>query len=198
MLNNDKISQKLKNNKKLSKLDQNKKLIDQEVEMHNTDFIVSKTNTKGIITYCNRIFVTMAGWNRFELIGANHNIIRHPDMPKIAFKILWDLVKNKKEFFGFVKNLRKDGKYYWVFAYITPDLDFNGNICGYTSFRKKPSRKGIEVLSSLYKELLYKEKYGGINESYKLLKEKLNANDNNVIEKYNNLIFDLQKDFNVF
>ena len=135
----------------------------------------------------------MAGWSRFELIGANHNIIRHPDMPKIAFKIAWDLIQNKKEFFGFVKNLRKDGGFYLVFAYITPDLDLNGNIVGYTSFRKKPSRKGIEFMSEIYKKLVEAEKSGGMSASYELLKEILKANEENIIEKYNKLVFDLQR-----
>ena len=185
--------EKLKAGKKLSKLDAPKQLINEEKMMSDDDFIVSKTDTKGYITYCNRIFVEMAGWSRFELIGANHNIIRHPDMPKIAFKVLWDLIQNKKEFFGFVKNLRKDGRYYWVFAYITPDLDLNGNIVGYTSFRKRPTRKGIEVMSGIYAKLLEAEKSAGINASYELLKQLLDANDENVVDKYHKLVFDLQK-----
>ena len=193
MVNENKIEEKLKAGKRLSKLDAPKNINNNEKVMSENDFIVSKTDTKGYITYCNRIFVEMAGWSRFELIGANHNIIRHPDMPKIAFKILWDLVQNKKEFFGFVKNLRKDGGYYWVFAYITPDLDLNGNIIGYTSFRKKPSQRGIEFLIPIYKELVEAEKRGGINASYELLKKTLNATDENIITKYQKLVFDLQK-----
>ena len=192
-MNENRIKEKLAKGKRLSKLDAPKKIIDEEVRMSDEDFIVSKTDTKGFITYCNRIFVEMAAWNRFELIGANHNIIRHPDMPKIAFKLLWDLVQNGKEFFGFVKNLRKDGRYYWVFAYISPDYDLNGNIIGYTSFRKKPSRKGIEVLEPVYKELVEIEKVGGMNASYEKLKEILNASDEDFVEKYQKLVFDLQK-----
>ena len=193
MLNVNRIEEKLKAGKKLSKLDATKRILNKEKVLSDNDFIVSKTDKKGYITYCNRIFVEMAGWSRFELIGANHNIIRHPHMPKIAFKILWDLIQAKKEFFGFVKNLRKDGGFYWVFAYITPDLDLKGNITGYTSFRKKPSRKGIETLEPIYMDLVEAEKSGGISESYELLKKVLNATDENVIEKYQNLVFDLQK-----
>ncbi|RUM57476.1 MAG: PAS sensor protein, partial [Nautilia sp.] len=81
------VEEKLKKGKRLSKLDAPKKINNNEKIMDENDFIVSKTDTKGFITYCNRIFVDMAGWSRNELIGANHNIIRHPDMPKIAFKI---------------------------------------------------------------------------------------------------------------
>ena len=193
MLNEKRIEEKLKSGKRLSKLDAPKTITNKEKVLGDNDFIVSKTDTKGYITYCNRIFVEMAGWSRFELIGANHNIIRHPHMPKIAFKILWDLIQSKKEFFGFVKNLRKDGGFYWVFAYITPDLDLNGNIIGYTSFRKKPSRKGIETLEPIYLKLVEAEKSGGISASYELLKETLGATDENVVEKYQKLVFDLQK-----
>ena len=193
MVDQKRIDEKLRAGKRLSKLDAPKEITNNEKMLSDNDFIVSKTDIKGYITYCNRIFVEMAGWSRFELIGANHNIIRHPHMPKIAFKILWDLIQNKKEFFGFVKNLRKDGGYYWVFAYITPDLDMNGNIIGYTSFRKKPSRKGIEVLEPIYLKLVEAEKTGGMSASYELLKEVLNANDENVLDKYKKLVFDLQK-----
>lgn len=193
MIDEKKISEKLKAGKRLSKLDAPKNINNNEKALNENDFIVSKTDIKGYISYCNRIFVEMAGWSRFELIGANHNIIRHPDMPKVAFKILWDLLQAKKEFFGFVKNLRKNGGFYWVLAYITPDLDLNGNIIGYTSFRKKPSLKGIEFLTPVYKELVAAERSGGISASYELLKKTLNATDENIIEKYQNLIFDLQK-----
>ena len=192
-MNNKRIEDKLKAGKRLSKLDAPKNITNKEKVLSENDFVVSKTDTKGYITYCNRIFVEMAGWSRFELIGANHNIIRHPDMPKIAFKILWDLIQNKKEFFGFVKNLRKDGGFYWVLAYITPDLDLNGNIIGYTSFRKKPSRKGVEAMSEIYKKLKEAEMSGGMSEGYELLKELLNADDDNIIDKYHKLVFDLQK-----
>jgi PAS domain S-box-containing protein len=193
MINEKRIEEKLKSGKRLSKLDAPKEIKNVEKVMSDNDFIVSKTDPKGYITYCNRIFVEMAGWSRKELIGANHNIIRHPHMPKIAFKLLWDLIQAKKEFFGFVKNLRKDGGFYWVFAYITPDLDLNGNIVGYTSFRKKPSRKGIEVLEPIYLELVELEKQGGMAASYERLKEILGANDENFVKKYQELVFNLQK-----
>ena len=187
------IEEKLKSGKRLSKLDATKNLRNQEKIMGVDDFIVSKTDKKGFITYCNRIFVDMAGWSRNELIGANHNIIRHPDMPKIAFKIAWDLISKKQEFFGFVKNLKKDGGYYWVLAYITADEDLKGNIIGYTSFRKKPSRKAIETIAPIYKALIDAEKNGGVGASYDLLKQTLLATDENVVKKYHELVFNLQK-----
>lgn len=96
----------------LNKSNAPKILTNEEKILDKNDFIVSKTNTKGHITYCNRIFVRMSGYNSQDLIGANHNLIRHPDMPKIAFKIAWEYLQNQKEFFGFIKNLCADGGYY--------------------------------------------------------------------------------------
>ena len=87
-----------------------------EKKLDDNDFIVSKTDKRGKIIYCNRIFTLMSGYEASDLIGANHNIIRHPDMPKIAFKMAWDLIQKNKEFFGIIKNISKDGSYYWVFC----------------------------------------------------------------------------------
>jgi PAS domain S-box-containing protein len=193
MVDQKRIDEKLSQGKRLSKLDAPKQITNNEKVMPEEGFIVSKTDTKGFITYMNRVFVEMSGWSRRELMGENHNIIRHPHMPRIAFKLVWDLIQNKKEFFGFVKNLRKDGGFYWVLAYITPDLDINGNIVGYTSIRKKPSRKAIETLDPIYRELVEIEKSGGMQASYEKLKEILNANDENFVDKYHELVFTLQK-----
>ena len=169
--------------KKLSKLDATKNILDKEKKLGDDDFIVSKTDTKGSIIYCNEIFTEMAGYPASDLIGANHNLIRHPDMPKLAFKVLWDLVKNKKEFFGFVKNLSKDGSFYWVFAYITADLDNNGDISGFTSFRRKPSAEAIEQIIPIYELLNSAEAKGGIKVSENLLKTYL-ADNKTTYEKF--------------
>ena len=174
--------------KRLSKLDAPKVLKDDEKVMNDDDFIVSKTDTKGFITYCNQIFIDMCMYSQDELIGANHNLIRHPDMPRIAFKLLWNLIQQKKEFFGFVKNLRKDGGYYWVFANITASVDSNGNIVGYYSVRRKPSRKGIEAVIPLYKQLVNAEQRGGIAASEALLMDFLKKNDTT----YEELVTSLQ------
>jgi PAS domain S-box-containing protein len=178
--------------KRLSKLDASKEILDEEEIMADDDHIISKTDTKGFIIYCNDSFVDFSEWSYKDLIGANHNIIRHPDMPSIVFKIMWDLIQHKKEFFGFIKNLSKTGKYYWVLAYVTVNEDKNGNIIGYTSFKKKPTKKAIETISSVYKALLDAEKSGGMIASYKILKNILGADDTNIILKYNELIFSLE------
>ncbi|MCF7971525.1 MAG: PAS domain-containing protein [Methylococcaceae bacterium] len=114
--------------------------------------IVSTTDTKGIITHVNRSFVEMAGYEESELIGAPHSILRHPDMPPAAFKDLWDTVSKGLKWQGFVKNLRKDGGYYWVKATVIPNVR-NGEVMGYTSVRRKPSRTKVEECIKLYPTL---------------------------------------------
>jgi PAS domain S-box-containing protein len=133
---------------------------DIETKMNDNEFIISKTDLRGYITYANKTFLDICGYDKLELAGVNHNIIRHPDMPKVAFRYMWDLVKNGNDFFGFVKNLRKDGGYYWVFAYISPDFDEDNNIIGYTSIRRKPPQSAIDAVIKLYKELIDIEKDG--------------------------------------
>jgi PAS domain S-box-containing protein len=137
------------------------------------DFIVSKTDLKGKITYCNQIFMQLAKYSETELIGTPHNIIRHPDMPRIVFKLLWDRIQNKEEIFAFVKNLSKDGGYYWVYANVTASLDANGNIIGYYSVRRKPSEEGIKVTGELYVKLLELERNGGMEASGRFLNDLL-------------------------
>ena len=88
--------------------------------MREDDFIISLTDTKGRITYGNRIFIEFSGYTEDELLGTQHNIIRHPDMPRSVFKLLWDKIQAKEECFAYVKNMSKDGSFYWVFANITP------------------------------------------------------------------------------
>jgi PAS domain S-box-containing protein len=129
--------------------------------MRDDDFIVSKTDLKGRITYCNRIFVEFSGFTEHELLGAQHNIVRHPDMPRGVFKFLWDTIDAKKECFAYVKNMSKDGSFYWVFANITPDLDAQGNTLGYFSVRRKAQPKAIAVVSDVYKAMLAEEERAG-------------------------------------
>ncbi len=159
-----------------------------EKELNDEDFIVSKTDTKGKIIYCNEIFAKMAGYKISDLIGANHNIIRHPDMPALAFKIAWELIQSKKEFFGFVKNLCSNGNYYWVFACITADLDVDGNIISYTSVRRKAPKCAIETIIPIYKLLLDAEISQGVKASSKVLDNFLNQNQTT----YDEFIINLQ------
>jgi aerotaxis receptor len=128
-----------------------------EVPFPEGRLIVSRTDLSGIITHANDAFVEMSGWSREELIGAPHHILRHPDMPKVAFKGLWDDLKAGKKWHGYVKNLRKDGSFYWVYATAVPNIR-NGVVVGYTSVRRKPSRTRIAELEPLYRQWLAEEK----------------------------------------
>jgi len=157
----------------LTKADAPRQITGYEKQLGENDFIISKTDTKGKIIYCNQIFAKMAGYPASDLIGANHNLIRHPEMPKLAFKIAWDRIRAKKEFFGFVKNLCADGGYYWVLAYITADQDNNGNIISYTSVRRKPPRAAISAIEPIYRQLCEAEARSGLDASQRLLDEML-------------------------
>jgi len=157
--------------------------------MQEDDFIVSKTDTKGRITYGNEIFIRMSGYSEKELLNAPHNILRHKDMPAVVFKLLWDRIKNKKPINAYVKNLTKNGDFYWVFANITASMDGQNNIIGYYSVRRKPSKKGVEAVEGLYSTLLQTEKSQGIEASAKLLESKLNE----MGVDYDELVLSLQK-----
>lgn len=124
--------------------------------------IVSSTDLEGIITYANRKFCEVSGYDRNELIGKNHNIIRHPDMPRIAFKGLWDRLHAGGEWSGIVKNLRKDGKYYWVYSHIAPVKE-DGEIVGYTASRRPAFSTEVDEVIPIYRELLEKEKIDDTN-----------------------------------
>lgn len=114
--------------------------------------IVSTTDKDGIITHVNKSFVEMSGYTEAELLGAPHSILRHPDMPPAAFKDLWDTVNRGEHWQGFVKNLRKDGGYYWVKATVIPNIR-QGKVVSYTSVRRKPSRTKVEECIKLYPTL---------------------------------------------
>ncbi len=138
------------------------------------EIIVSKTDTKGIITYTNEGFMHLAKYSEEELLGKPHNIIRHPDMPKIIFKLLWDYIKSGKEINAYVKNLSKDGSYYWVLANVTPSYDKNGKIIGYYSVRRKPNPEILKsIIIPLYKKLLDAERVGGMDASAKIINDLL-------------------------
>jgi len=131
---------------------------DVENVMREDDFIVSKTDTKGIITYANRTFLEFAKYKEEELIGENHNIIRHPLMPRVVFKLLWDTVQAGNEINAYVINLAKDGSFYWVLANITPVTNNNGELVGYYSVRRKPKRETVKIVEGLYSAMLQEEK----------------------------------------
>ena len=125
----------------------------QEYILKSDDFLVSQTDEKGVILFANDDFCKIAGYSLEELVGQNHNIVRHRDMPRAAFKSLWDTVKQNREWNGFVKNSTKNGGYYWVYATVYPMFDEVKNIKTYMSCRRKPSKQEIEDAQKLYKTL---------------------------------------------
>jgi PAS domain S-box-containing protein len=129
--------------------------------MREEDFIISKTDLKGRITYCNRVFIEFSGYAETELLGAQHNIIRHPDMPRGVFKFLWDTLGAGNECFAYVKNMSKDGSFYWVLANVTSNLDANGVTEGYFSARRKPGRGAVSAMSDVYRLMLAEEQRAG-------------------------------------
>ena len=129
--------------------------------MREDDFIVSKTDLTGRITYGNRIFIEFSGYSETELLGSQHNIIRHPDMPRGVFKFLWDTISQKQECMAFVKNMAKDGSFYWVFALVSPAFDTQGNHIGYYSVRRKPHAAGVRLMQTVYQEMLAVERRAG-------------------------------------
>ena len=143
------------------------------LEMKENDFIVSKTDTKGRLTYVNEIFMTMAEYTERELLGKPHNIVRHPDMPKAVFKLLWKRIQNKEEIFAFVINKTNKNNDYWVFANVTASINNNGDIIGYYSVRRKPKPSALELIKPLYQEMLQAERSGGIAAGEKVLNDLL-------------------------
>jgi len=122
----------------------------QEVTYSEDELLVSKTDKKGRVTYCNSAFIRLAGFQESELLGKPHNLVRHPDMPEAAFQDLWDTVQKGNEWHGIVKNRCKNGDHYWVDATVTPSFDGGGNIIGYMSIRRLPSRQQIQDAENLY------------------------------------------------
>ena len=135
----------------------------------NDVLLVTKTDTKGKITYANRAFMDIVGMGEDILVGAPHNIIRHPDMPKVIFKYLWSYLQNKTEIHAYVKNICADGSFYWVMANVTPSYDINNKVVGYHSSRRRPTPEALAIIIPLYKELLQAEKTAGINASEKIM-----------------------------
>lgn len=121
------------------------------------EIIVSKTDLKGRITYANEVFIRLSGYDEEELLGAPHNLIRHPGMPRVVFQLLWDQISSGREIFAYVNNLSKSGDHYWVFAHVTPTFGADGAIIGYHSSRRAPERAAVEKAAKLYAQLLEAE-----------------------------------------
>jgi PAS domain S-box-containing protein len=146
------------------------------------EIIVSKTDAKGRLTYVNDVFCDVGLYRQSELIGQPHSIIRHPDMPRCVFKLLWETIQSGSEMFAYVKNMAKNGDHYWVLAHVTPSFDANGAITGYHSNRRAPDRAALAIIEPLYRRLLAEEqrhenRNDGLEAAYRLLLEHLKQCD---------------------
>ena len=126
---------------------------EEEIRLDADDLIVSKTDPKGRITYANRRFMEIAGYSTPELLGRPHNIIRHQDMPRGAFRFMWKTLQSGQEFFGYVKNRTATGNYYWVFANVTPDYTVSSQLAGYFSVRRRPNRAALALIIDWYHQM---------------------------------------------
>ena len=148
--------------------------IDKEVGWNKSQVVISETDVYGRITNVNDVFCNVCGYSPEEMIGQPHSIIRHPDMPKLVFKLLWDNLKVGNNFIGVIKNLAKSGEYYWVITDFEMRRDATGNITHYIARRKSVPKAVIEnYVAPLYETLLKLEKVGGMELSSRFLKNYL-------------------------
>ena len=130
----------------------NEPVTNTEHTMKDGEILVSKTNLRGIVTEANQAFLDIAGFDESELVGKNHNVVRHPDMPPEAFEDLWNTVKAGRPWLGYVKNRCKNGDFYWVEANVSPVFK-NGQVVEYLSVRSKPSAIGVDSATQLYQKI---------------------------------------------
>lgn len=124
-----------------------------EISLGDDDFIVTKTDANSRITYANRMFMRISGYSEPELLGQPQSIVRHPDMPKGLFRLLWQTITQGKECFAYVNNLAKNGDNYWVFANISPEMDERGEITGYFSCRRQPNASALAKIKPIYEAM---------------------------------------------
>jgi len=129
------------------------KPIDEEVVIYEDSLLITETDSQGIITYANRRFCKLSGYEKEELIGMPHSLTRHPDMPVGLFHAMWKIISAKKIWRGYIKSLSKDGKYYWALMYVQAKVDENNEIIGYTATRRKAYITSLDEVSQRYREL---------------------------------------------
>jgi len=158
-----------------------------EIIINKNDVLVTRTDHSGIINYANDTFMKVTGFSESEIIGKAHNIIRHPDMPKAIFYIMWKNIKRRKNIVAIVKNCAKNGDYYWVATDFRHEEDFSGAIKNYVAFRRPINQDNIEVIEKLYSKLLEIEKMSGMDASIKYFNRYLKDRDMD----YNTFIADI-------
>ena len=168
-----------------------REILDEEIEVKDVDIVVSKSNENGDIAYANQIFVKLSGYAQSELLDKPHSILRHPDMPSVIFKFLWQELKAGNDVFAFVKNLAKDGKYYWTLANVRVAKNPDGSLRNYISTRRKMSEKAKKTIIPLYTALLEKEKSDGVDASWQLLNDILVKNGASM-QTFNDLMKKIQ------
>ncbi len=164
-------------------------LIDEEITLNPKRYIVSKTDAKGMITFGNDYFVEISGYKESELMGKPHNMIRHPDMPRVIFKLLWSRIQSNQGMIAVIKNRAKDGRYYWVITEFEIKKDkLSNQVVGYTAFRQGASTPVVKEITSLYRKLNEIEEASGMEESQKYLMGFLENKDMSYDEYINKLI----------
>ena len=122
------------------------------------ELIVSKTDLRGVITYANDVFLRISRYELHDVIGRPHNLIRHPEMPRAVFHLLWQALSEGRELFAYINNLASDGAHYWVLAHVTPSYSADGAVIGYHSNRRRPSPGAIRTVTPLYRRLVEEER----------------------------------------
>lgn len=166
---------------------------DVEKEITSVDLIVSKSDEEGNITYVNPIFMKISGYKQGELYDEPHSILRHPDMPKVIFKYLWETIKKGEDVVAYVKNMCKDGSFYWVLATVKMAKNPDGSFRNYMSTRKCITDGAKETISGLYAKLLELEKSNGVEASEELLNRFLSQNSVNDASSFNQLMLKINK-----
>ncbi|MEA1891442.1 MAG: PAS domain S-box protein [Campylobacterota bacterium] len=164
-----------------------------EKEVTSVDLIVSKSDEEGNITYVNPIFSKISEYTQGKLLDEPHSVLRHPDMPKVIFKYLWANIKLGNDVVAYVKNLCKDGSFYWVIATVKMAKNPDGSFRNYMSTRRCITDSAKQTISQLYKELLDAEKSDGVDASQTLLDSFLANNGVSDAESFNNLMTNINK-----
>lgn len=129
-----------------------------ERKLKEDEIIVSKTDPTGRIMYVNQTFLKISDFTEADVVGQPHSLVRHPDMPRCVFKLMWETIASGQEIFAYVCNLAKNGDHYWVYAHVTPTFDEDGTIIGFHSNRRSPDRRTLETVQELYQALLKEER----------------------------------------
>jgi PAS domain S-box-containing protein len=151
-----------------------------EVTFDADELIVTKTDLKGIVTYANETFLRLTVYREEDVVGQPHNVIRHPDMPRCVFKLIWDTVVSGQEIYAYVLNLASEGSAYWVLAHVTPSVDPTGRVIGYHSSRRWPDLAAVEAVRPLYARLRAEERRhdrssDGLDASWRMLHDVLDG-----------------------